>query len=246
MPYSIRLFEVTLKNLYSQISKVRRKIISLDDMDILNTLDPTTKFRNPKVAGAYLHWIISDYFNRYKNKTVEQYVEEQKEVIPLLIKKYHRYRGRRLVSSPDLAKYTYDSLVKEIAELEDEFGMEIYGYHKEGKDYITLNQTGTHVIYEVLTAEGMTHIGKYSTWCIAKNKSFLPDTFHRKEAGGKTLVLKFLNEQNSVPEYRKECEYYCVTVLPDHQIDEIVNANNESLFYTDKEKILWDLVKAFI
>lgn len=246
MYYQIRLLEVTLKNLYSQISKSKRKFLSLDDLTKLKTLDPTSRLKKSDVASSYLHWIVKDYFDRYSNISVDVYIQTVKDDLPLILKKYHNYRNRRLISSPDLATYDYETLVNELKELEDEYGIEVYNLPIENKDYIILEKNNEYIISEANNAEGISYLGKYTTWCIAKRKSFFADTKYRKEEGGKTLVIQSKNESNSVPEYMDQCEYYCITTLPNKQIDEMVNANNESQLYTDKEDVLFNLIKDYL
>lgn len=246
MDYKVRLFEITLKNLYSQISKEKKKQLTLEDLSKLKILDPTSKLKKSDVASSYLHWIIKDYFDRYKYISIEKYIQIVKDDIPLIIKKYHNYRNKGLVSSADLATYTYQTLVNELNELEEEYGIEVYNMPIENKDYVILNKNNDYEIYEALNAEGVAFLGKYSTWCIAKRKSFFADTFYRKQEGGKTFIIKSLREINSLDQYSNQCEYYCITIMPDGSVDEMVNAKNESMLYTDKEDKLLDLIKDYV
>ncbi len=117
--------------------------------------------------------------------------------------------------------------------------------HIEGRDFIILFEDSQYIIYEVLNAEGAVFLGKYTNWCIAKRKTFFPDTSYRKQEGGKTFFIKSLTEKNSNPDYSDKEEYYCITSLPSKEIDEMVNANNDSLFYTDAESIQ-DLIKEYL
>ncbi len=241
----IRLLEVSTKNLYSQLSKVRKNSLSFEDMEKLNNLDPTARLKKKDIAGAYLHWIISDYFSRYPNKTVDQYMQENKDEIYLILLKFHSYRNKRVVTYPDLAKYTYESLVSELSNLEEEYGVDVYNSPLEGRDYVTLSYNNKYIIYEAFNAEGMVFLGKYTNWCIAKRKTFFPDTAFRKQEGGKTFVIESLLETNSNPDYPREKEYYCITSLPNKEIEEMVDADNNSLFYTDKE-VTGYLVKDYL
>ncbi len=103
-----------------------------------------------------------------------------------------------------------------------------------------------YIVYEIENLKEAKKYGKYSSWCIAKRKAFYSDTKDRIDYGGKTLVIQSKTERNSVPEYIDQCEYYCITTLPDKQIDEMVNANNESQLYTDKEDELFNLIKEYL
>jgi hypothetical protein len=115
----------------------------------------------------------------------------------------------------------------------------------EGKDYITLYNNTKYIVYEVLNEKGAKVLGKYTNWCIAKRKAFFPDTAYRKQEGGKTFVIESLLETNSNPDYLKEKEYYCITSLPNKEIEEMVDADNNSLFYTDREVVRY-LVKDYL
>jgi len=68
--YVVKLFEVILNNLYSQLSKSWKKNISVSDLSKLKVLDPASKLKKDEVASAYLHWIIKDYFNRYFKESI--------------------------------------------------------------------------------------------------------------------------------------------------------------------------------
>lgn len=238
--------EITINNLYSQISKERKKLLSLNDLNKLNILDPTSKLKKDNVAGAYLHWIISDYFNRYKNVSIEKYISEVKDDLPLLLKKYNNYRNKELISSPDIAQYTYKTLTNELKDLEDTYGIEVYHTPLLNKDYIIITKNKDYEVYEALTAEGIVFLGDFTSWCIAKRKSFFADTKYRKDQGGKTFVIKDLNKLNSNPKYPDKNEYYCITILPNGEIDEFVNANNDSLSYTDEEDKILDDIKKYL
>lgn len=79
--------------------------------------------------------------------------------------------------------------------------------YEEGRDFVRLEETKDFIIYEAFNAERIVHLGKYSTWCIAKKKSFFPDTGERKRQGGKTFVIESLTEKNSVEKYKTENEW---------------------------------------
>jgi hypothetical protein len=115
----------------------------------------------------------------------------------------------------------------------------------ENKDFIELATNHKYIVYETCNSKGTVFLGKFTSWCIAKRKSFLSDTEERKKQGGKTFIIKSILESNSNPQYKDQCEYYCITTLH-NEIDEIVNADNESLFYTEKEDELKALIQEFI
>lgn len=246
MKSSIHLYEITLKNLYSQLSNKKKKFLSLEEMDKLNELDPSSKFRKKDVAGSYLHWIIKDYFTRYLNTSVDTYISGNKNDITLLLNKYHNFRNKGLVSSPDISLYSYESLKKEMIDLEEYYGIEVFHTPIKGRDYLVLSSNNDYIVYESLNAEGSVFLGEYTNWCISKRKTFFPDTAYRKKEGGKTLIIKSIKEKNSNPLYSDKCEFYCVTSLPSKEIDEIVNANNDSISYTEREELLTDLVRNFL
>jgi hypothetical protein len=115
----------------------------------------------------------------------------------------------------------------------------------ESRDYNILFKDSQYIIYEALNAEGTVFLGEYTNWCISKNKESLPNTSYLKKRGGKTFIIKSLTEKNSNPDYSDKEEYYCITSLPSKEIDEMVNANNDSLFYTEDESIQ-DLIKEYL
>lgn len=77
-------------------------------------------------------------------------------------------------------------------------------------------------IYKVETLEEAIDLGKDTKWCISEENNSMFDDYINQ---GYTVL--FLIEKQSF-------EKYGIILTPEKEYDEIVNANNNSLFYTNK------------
>ena len=64
------IYEIHVKNLYNNIKKEYRKLMSLDDLIEFNSVDPTSEIRRKEVAGNFLNWIVDDFFKRVYPKNI--------------------------------------------------------------------------------------------------------------------------------------------------------------------------------
>lgn len=247
------LYEIHVKNLYSNIKKEYRKLLTLEDLYDFNTVDPTSEIRRKEVAGNYLIWIVKDYFERVSKYGIpvnEYSSSDLAKDTYLLLNKFNSFSHKGYTSSKDIMKYTYDSLRNEIAKIEKENGEFIFNKARQGKDYDILVDDSSYTIYNVLTPEGSMFLGKGTKWCITKEDSFILDVREYIRQKFKILFIKSKKEKNSArnkngdlmfPNYS---EMYAIVTHPNGEFDEMVNVNNKSLFYSsDLEKLTGILIK---
>ena len=236
------IYEIHVKNLYNNISKEFKRKLSLEDMFNFNSIDPTSDLRRKEVAGKYLDWIVKDYFNRVCPKSsIEDYPSSifARDVYSLL-NKYTTFKNRGYVTYSDIFKYSFESLEKEISYIEKTYGEIIFNKASKGKDYDILVDDSKYTIYNVKTPEGSMFLGKYTKWCISKEDSFILDIRDYIRSNYSVIFILSKREKNTAKDkdsnimFPNSKELYGIILTPEKEYDEIVNANNNSLFYTNK------------
>ena len=110
----------------------------------------------------------------------------------------------------------------------------------KGKDYDILVDDSKYTIYNIKTPEGSMFLGKNTKWCISKEDSFILDIRDYIRNNYSVIFILSKREKNTAKDkdgnimFPNSKELYGIILTPEKEYDEIVNANNKSLFYTNK------------
>lgn len=247
----IILQEVHIKNLHNNISKKYRKELTLDMLTQLNTVDPTADIRRKEVAGNFLLWIVRDYYDRVQRKNIsliDYPTSDFARDIYAILNKYRTFKYKGYVQYNDIMKYNYDSLVHDVLRIEREYGEVVYNRAVKGKDYNVLVDNSNYTVYDILTPEGSMYLGKHTKWCISKDDSFVLDVREYIKQKYRVIFILSKRENNSAKNnngktmFPNSNELYGIILTKKKEYDQLVDSNNESLFYTSKFNFVNDIL----
>lgn len=236
------IYEIHVKNLYNNIRKEYKKLMTLEDLIKFNSIDPTTTIRRKEVAGNFLGWIVDDYFKRvYPKVSVKEYSNSDfANEINVLLEKFQSCKNKDLTKYKDVYKYSYQELNKDLANIEKKYGFIISGKAKQDLDYEIVKDDSNFTIYKILTPNGSIVLGKHTKWCISKDNQFILDIKEYIKQNYIIYFIKSKKEKNSAKNKDGELmfprlpEFYGIILTPENEYLECVNSNNESLFWTSK------------
>lgn len=246
------IYEIHIKNLYNNIKKEYRKLITLEDLVKFNSIDPTASIRRKEVSGNFLSWIVDDFFKRvYPKTSVKEYPNSDfANEINILLDKFQSCKNKDLTKYKDIYKYSYQELNNDLANVEKKYGVVISGKAKQNFDYEIVKDDSNFTVYKILTPNGSIVLGKHTKWCISKDNQFILDVKEYIKQNYKIYFIKSKNEKNSAKNKENELmfpslpEFYGVIITPDNEYLECVNANNDSLFWTSKFKSITKIINS--
>lgn len=244
------IYEIHVKNLYKNIKKDYKKLMSLEDLIDFNSIDPTTSIRREEVAGNFLGWIVDDFFKRiYPKVSVKEYSKSNfANEINVLLGKFQSCKNKDLTKHKDIYKYSYQELNNDLANIEKKYGFIISGKAKQNFDYTIVKDNSDFTVYKILTPNGSIVLGKHTKWCISKDNQFILDVKEYIKQNYTIYFIKSKKEKNSARNKEGELmfpllpEFYGIILTPDNEYLECVNSNNDSLFWTNKYKMITKIV----
>lgn len=248
------IYEVHIKNLYNNTNKKYKKFLTLDSMFKFNAVDPTSDIKRPEVAGSFLGWIVRDYFDRvYPKVSIENYVDSDfANEVTMLLDKFLSLKRRDLTTYTDVYKYSFSDLSREISSIEQKFGLTLTNKVSKGRDYDILLDNSSWTVYNIKSPNGSVYFGKHTKWCISKDNQFILDVRQYLKQNYKIFFVKNKKEKNSAKNKDSELmfpslpEFYGIIVTPENEFLEIVNSDNQSLFYTSDYEKIATLLKEFL